>query len=304
MLRTISSAAALASCLAASVTATVAADVPAREPVLSSRVDVTGAAAAPPGAAAASADTDQSQVADDLADEIGGLVNALDSDEFGAREQATRQLVEYGICSVEAVLRGADSQNLEVATRCVQVLNELFHSRDVATRDAAASALRRLGQSDNRAMARRAHAILAPPATMPGQNMMRVANGRAVLLGAQMGGGLAQRRVIRVRNINGNLQVNVEENDRKIQITHNVGQAIIIKVEEPVAGKPPKTTEVNAQNLEELKQKHPSAYQLYKKYAAPQNAQFRLQVGGRIFAPPAIDPPRAVIPAAPPARPE
>ena len=65
----------------------------------------------------------------------------LGSDDYGTREEATVQLMRAGRLAIGPVTEGALQDDLEVASRSIQVLGALLAAEDSATGDAAADAL-------------------------------------------------------------------------------------------------------------------------------------------------------------------
>ncbi len=94
-------------------------------------------------------------------EEIVGWVQDLDSDRFLRREVATEQLIQAGREAIEAVVQALDTNNLEVTTRGVYVLQELALRPEEATADAARAALERVAQPRVTSAARRASEALA-----------------------------------------------------------------------------------------------------------------------------------------------
>lgn len=229
--------------------------------------------------------------------EIDTLIEALDSTEFSAREQATQQLIQQGVRAIEAVTRAVDSQNLEVATRGITVLKGLYQSKDSETKQAAQAALAKLSESENRSVARRAHAILNPPdpAELSRRNMRR----GNFQFQVRFGGGVGQRLQVQTRNINGNVEINVQENDRKVLITHKGGQDIVMKVTDALPGQPLKINEYKAKDFGDLKQKYPDASQIFEKYAGQHSANVKIVVGGAIVPQPGQAPAAPLLPPVP-----
>src|ERR1700730_673084 len=63
------------------------------------------------------------------------------SDDYGTREEATVQLIRAGRSAIGPVTEGALQDDLEVASRSIQVLGSLLAADDAMTEDAAADAL-------------------------------------------------------------------------------------------------------------------------------------------------------------------
>jgi hypothetical protein len=82
-----------------------------------------------------------------------------------------------------------------------------------------------------------------------------------------------------VRNVNGQRDISVEDDNRKVEISDNAGKDIVVKVTEKVDGKE-KTTEAKAKDLDELKKNHPEAARVYEQYGQNQNNGIRVFGGG------------------------
>ncbi len=85
----------------------------------------------------------------------------LDSERFYDREVATEKLIDAGAVAVGPVAEAAASNNLEVTTRGMYILQELALSVDADTEEAAHGALKKLAESRGTATGRRAAATLA-----------------------------------------------------------------------------------------------------------------------------------------------
>jgi len=227
------------------------------------------------------------------ADDISALCGRLGATDFTVREQATKQLIAGGRDVIEKVAAAAEVDNLEVAMRCLRILKELFQRPDEPTKAAAQSALQKLSASRNRSAARRAGDILNPPevALPQGRQIMlrqmnvqvRVAAVNAARV--EVAGGSR----LQITNNNGNIMIDAEEGGRKVTITHQNEENIVVRVAEPPAAgeKEGKLTECKAKNLAELKEKHPEAHHLFERYSG---AGALRRAGGGVPAPPAPAP--------------
>jgi hypothetical protein len=196
------------------------------------------------------------------AEEIARLIRELDAPEFDVRERAAKKLVSGGAAVVDAVSQGAESDSLEVAARCLGVLKELYQSPDEATKLAARQALEKLAESRKGAVARRAKDVLNPPPVVP-----PAANPpNNPFPGLPMG--VPVNVKVQSRTVNGASEINVEENDTKIRITHLGGRDITVTIRLPKleGGKEPPAREFAAADAAALKEKHPEAYAYYEKY--------------------------------------
>jgi hypothetical protein len=212
-------------------------------------------------------------------EQVEQLINDLDHADFKVREEATRRLAGGGASVVPAVEKAAGGENLEVATRSLQVLKLLYEGKAVEAQADAAIAIKRLCDSPNKSIARRASAILDgnQPAERP------EGNGRlpALRLNARglVPGGMA--RQVSVQNVNGQVQVSVVEANRRIEIRHNNQRQIVVRVTEPNPAAPGKeTNEYKAQDLAELRDRHPEAARLFEEYAGDNALP---DLGGNLF---------------------
>ncbi|MBI5759386.1 MAG: hypothetical protein HZA46_12780 [Planctomycetales bacterium] len=203
-------------------------------------------------------------------EEIARWLNELGSQDFTVREQASRRLVDAGEAVVDPVTQLTDTDNLELAMRGLFILKEQFQSKDAAVKAASKKALEKLAASSRASVAKRAQAILNPPADNPAQN---VPNARQLQFRFVPGIAGAQRIQVQIRNQNGRTEINVTENDTKVAITHTNGRDIVVKVTEPPKdGKEQPAKEFAAKDADELKLKHPEAHKHFEKYAAGNNA--------------------------------
>ncbi len=204
--------------------------------------------------------------------EIDKLISQLDAEEFEAREAASKKLVSGGASVVPAVEKGAGDENLEIATRCLAILKSLYEGKDVDAQADAAIALKRLCDSPNAAIARRAAAVIDPPKPANGGNPFNPGNPfgglqpgiRINMRGIPLGGA---GRQMQVTNNNGQVEVIVTEGERKVRVVHRDGNDITVEITEPpAAGKPAETKKFSAKNEDELKKKHPEAFKLYEEF--------------------------------------
>lgn len=94
-------------------------------------------------------------------DRILKWVQDLDSDRFVERELATTRLIEAGSAAIGPVTQALDSNNLEVTTRGVHILQELALESDLAISKAARAALEKVATPRVTSAARRAAEALA-----------------------------------------------------------------------------------------------------------------------------------------------
>jgi hypothetical protein len=93
--------------------------------------------------------------------DILNMVRDLDSDRFLSRELATERLITAGAGSIEAIVQALATNNLEVTTRGVYILQELAMQADLVTSEAARLALEKVAAPRVTSAARRAGEALA-----------------------------------------------------------------------------------------------------------------------------------------------
>jgi hypothetical protein len=91
---------------------------------------------------------------------ISSAVEALDDEDFFARERASRLLREIGRPAIKALVAAANSNSLEVTCRAIEVLRDLSGEADFTVADAAAEALAELATSPTPSTAQRASSAL------------------------------------------------------------------------------------------------------------------------------------------------
>ena len=213
------------------------------------------------------------------ADEIAALVKQLDSDKFAERQAASDKLSEIGKPAIGAVAEAAGGESLEVTVRAIDILKKMLESSDKATKEGAKGALGKIAKSERPAAARRAGDALKEleekekqrqaPRFAPGGIQIAVAGGGA--------------RRVSVRNVNGVKTIEADEGDRKVKIVDDPNQGIKMEVTTKKNGKQ-STEKYEAKNAEDLKKKHPKAYETYKRYSK-QGGNFMVQMqvaGGRV----------------------
>jgi|688.fasta_scaffold218828_2 hypothetical protein len=199
-------------------------------------------------------------------EQVDQLINDLDHADFKVREEATRRLAAGGAIVVPAVEKAACGDNLEVATRSLQVLKMLYEGKDIEAQADAAIAIKRLCDSPNKSISRRAAAIL------DGNQSQKPPDGAARLPALRLNarafpaGGVA--RQVSVQNFNGQVQVSVVEANRRIEIKHNNQRQIVVKITDSnPEGAPKETREYKGEDLKELRDRHPEVARLFEEYA-------------------------------------
>lgn len=221
-------------------------------------------------------------------DQLDQWVRQMDSDKFDVRDKAVEKLTAAGKAAIPAVTKAAKGKSLEVTVRSIKVLKGLLESKDDDTKAAAQAALEELAKDEKHESGVQARDVLKSvrprrpdgaigSIVLKGGRLTVGAGGRLVIEGAvTVGGGKGMQ--ISVTSVNGNKEINVEANGRKIKINENK-DGIVVAVTEPAAGKKKAETKTyKAADAKELKKKHPEAHKLYEKYARGGMAQ-RIQVG-------------------------
>lgn len=237
------------------------------------------------GSAIASAD--ESAAVDEA--QIARLVEQLDAPRFAERQTAQQQLADAGKGALPALEKAAQSENREVSGRALEVIERHFLGTDESLKAAAKESLERLAKSSSESAARRARDVLSPPKPQtiqpqPGIPGLRVGGARIqIQVGGNAGGNFKK---MTVKSVNGNKEIEIEENGRKVKIVDDPANGIKVEVTETKDGKET-TKKYEAKNAEELKTKHPEAHKLYDEYS---KAPAGIQIQGIQIAPGAVPP--------------
>jgi hypothetical protein len=209
------------------------------------------------------------------AQQIAALVKQLDSDKFADRQAASDRLSEIGKPAIGALAEAAAGDSLEVTVRSIDILKKLLESSDEATKGAAKAALEKVAASKRPAAARRAQdALKALEQQRSAQRFMPGGIQIAVVGGA---------RRMSVRNTNGVKTIEAEEANRKVKIVDDPKQGIKMEVTTKNDKGKESTEKYEAKTAEELKKKHPKAYEIYNKYSKQGGAfnfNVQMRVGG------------------------
>ena len=209
--------------------------------------------------------------------EIAALVEQLDSDKFAQRQAASEKLSAIGKPAIGALAEAATGESLEVTVRSLEILKGLLESPDEPTKEAAKSALEQVAKSDRPSAARRAEDALKVLEQQQHPAGMNVPGGIQIAVAAAGGG-----RRVSVKNVNGVKEIEADEGDRKVKIVDDPKQGIKMEVTTKKNGKDV-TEKYEAKNADELKKKHPQAYELYKQYGQNQGGVvMQFQFGGNV----------------------
>lgn len=243
------------------------------------------------------------------AEDIAALIKQLDHDGFNMRESAQKKLEAAGPAAIDALGEAALGASQEAAARAVEVLKKHAQGEDAAAKESARAALTKIAKGSNPIAARRAEAALeaaTKPETKPvdqntpavpvpfGGGGIRIGGGGAVIrieARTVIGGG--KGKSISVKNVDGNKEINVEEEGRKVKIEESAAGKIKMSVTEKKDGKE-ETKSYEAESADDLKKVQPEAHKIYEQYK--QGGE-----GGRIeFKAVPLDPARIrVLPAGP-----
>jgi hypothetical protein len=217
---------------------------------------------------------------------------------FAVRQAASGKLIEAGAAGMEAVAKAADSNDLELATRCLAVLSDGLITKDEASKKAARDALKHLVKSENKSVAQRALQALETPAgplprvIIPGPGNRQ----NRMLAGMAIGNNV---KVQISTNQNGEREAKITENSKEILIKDTKGKQISVSITETINGMK-KVTAATGKDPDDLKQNSPEANGYYEKYCSGNG--IRVQIGGnvvaangRVLAVPAVPPLRRFV---------
>ncbi|PHR94651.1 MAG: hypothetical protein COA78_31895 [Blastopirellula sp.] len=215
---------------------------------------------------------------------IRRLIRQLDADTFADRQAASESLKELGE-PVIVLLEEATAQGTgEVISRCIDILKHYTKSGDVPLSQSALTSLTRISEGENKSAAQLAKTAIeqiGPKQNSNQYSRFRVPGANRHFMPNR--GFINQVRSMSVQRNNGDLKVEVVENDRKIEIDQKLNNKISITITEN--GKEPR--KIEAKDAAELKEKDEQAFQLFDKYTKQGAAPFDFPGGGPRFGPPA-----------------
>ncbi len=190
--------------------------------------------------------------------DIALWINQLDADNFADRQAAGEKLFAAGNAAIPALTKAGASDNPEVFTRSIDLLQRLLNSRDKSTKEAAKAGLEKITKSDNLGAARRAMQVLNPDE-----------NPQPQLPQAELNLGQANvfhfDRRSSTKFYRGIKKLEVAEGNRKIVIERHPDASIKMEITENVNGKEI-THNFAAKDSGLLKLKSPAAFEIYSKY--------------------------------------
>jgi hypothetical protein len=207
------------------------------------------------------------------AEQVDQWTKDLVDAKFAIRQTASQKLMESGSAGMESVAKAADSQNLELASRCLAILNEGLTLGDASAKKSAREALVLLTKSQNKSVAQRAQQALETPiAPQFGAFPPGIRRGRGAVPGVN------NRAAIQVQVNNGVREIKVTENDKEIVLKDNNGKDIRVAITETVNGIK-KVTTAEGKDPDDLKKNSPEAHAYYEKYNNGNGNVFRVQIG-------------------------
>lgn len=222
--------------------------------------------------------------------DVDQLIEQLNANRFSLRQQATEKLIVAGPDVIPKLVKAAQNGPAEITARVVEILEQHLKSEQKGTSDEAKAALKQIAESANPAVARFAKKALglevpeeseAEPAPKPvappiGNAPFRIQNGQIQMQFQFNGNG---GRKVTQTNVNGVKNTTAEEDGKKVTIKEEVNGSIKLSLTEEDEDGKPKQTKYEADSLQELKEKHPKAHRLYKKYTG-KNIAVPIQIPG------------------------
>jgi len=227
------------------------------------KVEVAPTAAAPAKEEAEkpvspAADNAPPEVSKATPEKLQQWVQDLVNPKFAVRQAASQKLVQSGTAGMEAVTGATQTDDLELATRCLSVLKEGLNSKSKEVQQVARTALQTLAKSENNSVAQRARTALEAPPKL------------GVPAGRFPGGIQGNFQQIAVQINNGARQIKVTENGKEIVIKDNNGKDITVTTTETVNGQKVAKS-VTAKDEDDLKKNHAEAHALFEKYSKGNN---------------------------------
>jgi hypothetical protein len=221
----------------------------------------------------------------DIAADIAKLIPRLDDAEFSQRQAASQELMEAGKTVFPQLEKAALEGSREASGRALDILKTHFTRGDDDTKQAAKAALERLAKSSNAGAAQRANDVLNPPKLPDPLNAqfgaLPIIRGANIQIQVAAGNIPAMRRSVTIKDINGQREIEVVENDKKTKIIKSPNGSIEAEITEKQNGKEV-TRKVQAKDLDDLKKKDADAAKIYEQYSQNGIGNIQIQAG---FAP-------------------
>jgi hypothetical protein len=226
------------------------------------------------------ADTTPAAAAEVTPAQIAEWIKQLDADEFTTRQAAQQKLEDAGGAAIEALREAALGKPVEAAARAVDILQNHLRGDNRDLKAAAEATLKKIAESDNATAAGRAKSALQPepakPADPPQQNTPFGRRPIPVPIGG-IGGGIrieahaiavgGKGRRMSVKTVDGNKDIEVEEDGRKVSINETAAGKIKMSVTEKNKEGKEETKKYEAESADDLKKIHPDAHKIYEQYS-------------------------------------
>jgi hypothetical protein len=223
------------------------------------------------------------EAAPPTAEELQALVQQLDADDFGKRQEASQALGKLGPAAIPALEQALRSDSTEAATRSFELMERQLKSSHHAAQAAARAALERLATGEGVA-ARRAQQLLAAP-KLPANAAAPAAAPRFPGPRIRLGGRLPipvqpapVQRTVKISVQNGVKTIEVDNDGERVKIVDDPAKGIELETTKTKDGREV-SEKFTAKDATELKTKHPEAHALYAKYATGQLGNVRVEVG-------------------------
>jgi hypothetical protein len=168
-------------------------------------------------------------------------------------------LIRAGAKVIPAVASAAETDDLETAARCIEILTSFHNGGNEAAKQAAEEALKKLAQSSHTSVAQRAAETIKPPEP-EGPTRTVFINGRPVVVRIQR----AAARRVQLRGRPAPQQKQNKAPDADISASlKSTPDGVTLKLTEK-SGKQTKVSEFKAKNVAELRKKFPDAYKAYR----------------------------------------
>lgn len=210
--------------------------------------------------------------------QIAEWIAELDNDDFATREAAQLSLQKAGKPALDALGKAAMGDSQEAGVRAIEILKRHFRGEDDSLKQAAEAALKKISAADNTIAAGRANNALQPEPEKPEVDPKQATpfGPRVIPFGGRGGiriearaiaiGGRGAKRVS-VKNVDGNKEIEVEEEKRSIKINETAEGKIKMEITAKDKGDMDGTEKYEAENAEALKKNHPEAYKVYEQYS-------------------------------------
>ncbi len=239
------------------------------------------------------ANQDRADQDDATEDSVETWIEMLGSPRYSDRVEATAKLQRSGVSAIKALKQAVLDGQVETSNRALDILRRHHRGEDAVLKNAAETALREIAALDH-AKAHAASKVLESaesranaeaPAMLPPFPLIPRApifGNRAAgnqIFGRAIGGN--QRIKIQVKITNGDREVTIEENGKKIHVAKKSDGIDVEKTDENGVKK-----KAHYKDIDELKKRDPEAHKAYQRAGAG----IEIKIGGRAQAPQAALP--------------